>query len=249
MKLTFAFFAGLLSTGALAMVVPNSTALALAMSNSTALAPVESNSTALSPAVPSPTALTLVTPNSTALATAGPNSTALALVMPNSTALAPAGPSSTALALVMPNSTALGFPGLNHVQSRNAKAAIDQVRAEGLNRQACLAVISTALQESELHIYANPIVPASMNYPHDKVGGDQDSIGMFQQRAKFYSDIATDMSAAGSTRLFLADMKGIAGWQTMEVSALCQTVQKAEAGNLYGQRVSLAEQICSAAGF
>ncbi|KAM3551672.1 hypothetical protein ARSEF4850_007755 [Beauveria asiatica] len=249
MKLTFAFFAGLLSTGALAMVVPNSTALALAMSNSTALAPAESNSTALSPAVPSPTALTLVTPNSTALATAGPNSTALALVMPNSTALAPAGPSSTALALVMPNSTALGFPGLNHVQSRNAKAAIDQVRAEGLNRQACLAVISTALQESELQIYANPIVPASMNYPHDKVGGDQDSIGMFQQRAKFYSDIATDMSAAGSTRLFLADMKGIAGWQTMEVSALCQTVQKAEAGNLYGQRVSLAEQICSAAGF
>ncbi|KAM3441631.1 hypothetical protein MY4824_001409 [Beauveria thailandica] len=259
MKLTFAFFAGLLSSGALAMVVPNSTALALAMSNSTALVPAESNSTALSPAVPSPAALTLVTPNSTALATAGPNSTSLALVMPNSTALAPTGPSSTALALVMPNSTslalvmpnstALGFPGLNHVQSRNAKAAIDQVRAEGLNRQACLAVISTALQESELQIYANPIVPASMNYPHDKVGGDQDSIGMFQQRAKFYSDIATDMSAAGSTRLFLSDMKGIAGWQTMEVSALCQAVQKAEAGNLYGQRVSLAGQICSAAGF
>ncbi|OAA40511.1 NLP/P60 protein [Beauveria brongniartii RCEF 3172] len=209
MQLIFAFFAGLSSTGALALVVPNSTALA--------------------PAVPSSTALTLVTPNLTALA--------------------PAGPNSTVLALVMPNSTALGFPGLNHAQSRNAKAAIDQVRAEGLNRQACLAVISTALQESELQIYANPIVPASMNYPHDKVGGDQDSIGMFQQRAKFYSDIATDMSAAGSTRLFLADMKGIAGWQTMEVSALCQTVQKAEAGNLYGQRISLAEQVCSAAGF
>ncbi|KAM3528584.1 hypothetical protein MY4038_005819 [Beauveria bassiana] len=219
MQLTFAFFAGLSSTGALALVVPNSTALALAMSNSTALTP------------------------------AGPNSTALALVMPNSTAVAPAESNSTALALVMPNSTTLGFPGLNHVQSLNAKAAIDQVRAEGLNRQACLAVISTALQESELQIYANPVVPASMNYPHDKVGGDQDSIGMFQQRAKFYSDVATDMSAAGSTRLFLADMKGIAGWQTMEVSALCQAVQKAEAGNLYSQRIPLAEQVCSAAGF
>ncbi|KAH8708943.1 hypothetical protein HC256_008873 [Beauveria bassiana] len=193
MQLTFAFFAGLSSTGALALVVPNSTALAL--------------------------------------------------VMPNSTAVAPAVPSSTVMALVMPNSTTLGFPGLNHVQSRNAKAAIDQVRAEGLNRQACLAVISTALQESELQIYANPVVPASMNYPHDKVGGDQDSIGMFQQRAEFYSDVATDMSAAGSTRLFLADMKGIAGWQTMEVSALCQAVQKAEAGNLYGQRIPLAEQL------
>ncbi|EJP62867.1 peptidase M23B [Beauveria bassiana ARSEF 2860] len=239
MQLTFAFFAGLSSTGALALVVPNSTALALAMSNSTALTPAGPNSTALA----------LVMPNSTAVAPAESNSTALALVMLNSTAVAPAVPSSTVMALVMPNSTTLGFPGLNHVQSRNAKAAIDQVRAEALNRQACLAVISTALQESELQIYANPVVPASMNYPHDKVGGDQDSIGMFQQRAEFYSDVATDMSAAGSTRLFLADMKGIAGWQTMEVSALCQAVQKAQAGNLYGQRIPLAEQVCSAAGF
>lgn len=73
---------------------------------------------------------------------------------------------------------ARGYPGLNDVQSRNAMAAIGEVRAEGLNRQACLAVISTALQESELQIYANPRVPASMNYPHDKVGGDQDSVGM-----------------------------------------------------------------------
>lgn len=71
------------------------------------------------------------------------------------------------------------YPGLDAVQSRNAAAAIGEVRAEGLNRQACLAVISTALQESTLHIYANNAVPASLNYPHDLVGGDQDSIGTF----------------------------------------------------------------------
>lgn len=74
------------------------------------------------------------------------------------------------------------YPGLDAVQSRNAAAAIGEVRAEGLNRQACLAVISTALQESTLHIYANPAVPASMNYPHDLVGGDQDSVGMYKKR-------------------------------------------------------------------
>lgn len=74
------------------------------------------------------------------------------------------------------------YPGLDSVQSRNARDAIGEVRAEGLGRQACLAVISTALQESTLHIYANPAVPASMNYPHDLVGGDQDSVGKFQQK-------------------------------------------------------------------
>ncbi|KAJ3498337.1 hypothetical protein NLG97_g1199 [Lecanicillium saksenae] len=141
------------------------------------------------------------------------------------------------------------YPGLDAVQSRNAAAAIGEVRAEGLNRQACLAVISTALQESTLHIYANPAVPASMNYPHDLVGGDQDSVGMFQQRPEWYPDIAADMSAAGSTRQFLAAMKQVPNWQNMEVSALDQAVQKAEAGNLYAQRLPLANQVCSAAGF
>lgn len=71
------------------------------------------------------------------------------------------------------------YPGLDATQSRNAAAAIGEVRKEGLPRQACLAVISTALQESTLHIYANNRVPASLKYPHDLVGGDQDSIGTF----------------------------------------------------------------------
>ncbi|KAI0423478.1 peptidase M23B [Xylaria sp. FL1042] len=140
------------------------------------------------------------------------------------------------------------YPGLDDVQSRNAAAAIGEVRAEGLNRQACLAVISTALQESTLHIYANNAVPESLNYPHDLVGGDQDSVGMFQQRPEWYPDIAKDMSAAGSTSQFLAAMVAIPGWQTMEISALDQAVQKAEAGNLYAQRIPLATQVCDAAG-
>ena len=31
-------------------------------------------------------------------------------------------------------------------------------------------------------IYANPAVPASMGYPHDLEGGDQDSVGKFLPR-------------------------------------------------------------------
>ena len=72
---------------------------------------------------------------------------------------------------------------------------------------------------------------------------------MFQQRPEWYPDIAKDMSAAGSTSLFLAAMVQVPGWQTMEVSQLDQTVQNAQAGNLYGQRIPLATQVCDAAGF
>ena len=89
--------------------------------------------------------------------------------------------SGAAIARSVPKLTARAYPGLDDTQSRNAEAAINEIRAEGINpgRQACLAVISTALQESTLHIYANPAVPESMNYPHDLVGGDQDSVGKF----------------------------------------------------------------------
>ena len=72
---------------------------------------------------------------------------------------------------------------------------------------------------------------------------------MFQQRPEWYPDIAADKSAAGSTRQFLAAMVAVPGWETMEVSQLDQTVQKAEAGNLYAQRIPLATQVCDAAGF
>ena len=72
---------------------------------------------------------------------------------------------------------------------------------------------------------------------------------MFQQRPQWYPDIAADMSASGSTRQFLTAMKAVPGWETMEVSALDQEVQKAEAGNLYAQRLPLANDVCTAAGF
>ena len=178
--------------------------------------------------------------------------------------------SCAALARSIPHLAPRAYPGLDDTQSRNADGAIGEVRAEGLPRQACLAVISTALQESTLHIYANPAVPESLNYPHDLEGGDQDSvgkyptnrhpssrarsltelrIGMFQQRPEYYPDIAADMSASGSTAQFLAAMKQVPGWETMEVSALDQEVQKAQAGNLYAQRLPLANQVCDAAGF
>lgn len=72
---------------------------------------------------------------------------------------------------------------------------------------------------------------------------------MFQQRPEWYPNIAVDMDPAGSTGQFLDAMKQVNGWEWMEVSALCQQVQKAEAGNLYGQRIPEATQICNEAGF
>ncbi|KAL2163601.1 hypothetical protein VTH06DRAFT_5659 [Thermothelomyces fergusii] len=140
------------------------------------------------------------------------------------------------------------LPGLDSVQTRNARAIIAQADSEGVGRQGCLAVVATALVESGIRVLANPNVPESLNYPHDGLGTDHDSIGIFQQRAIYYPDIAADMDPARSAAQFLAKMKTISGWQTMDVGQLCQKVQVSAYPDRYGQRVPEATQICEAAG-
>lgn len=146
--------------------------------------------------------------------------------------------------------SAAGGPiaGLNAAQSAHAWAIMGEVRAEGLPHQACLAAFATGLVESSLRILANNGVPASLKYPHDGLGSDHDSIGIFQQRASVYKDVAADMDAAGSARQFFAVMKGIPGWQTMDVGTLCQKVQRSAYPTRYGQQVGTATKICAAGG-
>lgn len=140
------------------------------------------------------------------------------------------------------------LPGLDSTQSSHARAIIGEVKSEGVGRQGCLAAIATALVESSILVYANNAVPSSLNYAHDAVGSDHDSIGIFQQRASIYTNIAADMDPARSAGQFFSVMKGISGWQTMDVGTLCQKVQKSAYPDRYSERVGAATSICSAGG-
>jgi hypothetical protein len=91
-------------------------------------------------------------------------------------------------------------------------------------------------------------VPKSLNYPHDKVGSDHDSVGIFQQRVVYYPDIAADMDPAKSAAQFFKKMKAVSGWKTMAVGKLCQKVQVSAYPDRYAQRVAEATKICSAGG-
>ncbi|OQE40356.1 hypothetical protein PENCOP_c006G04702 [Penicillium coprophilum] len=140
------------------------------------------------------------------------------------------------------------LPGLTSTQSKHAKAIIGEAKKEGLGRQGCLAGIATGLVESNMLIYANKKVPASLKYPHDAVGSDYDSVGIFQQRAIYYPDIAADMDAAKSAAQFFKGMKNVSGWKTMEVGKLCQKVQGSAFPSRYAERVAEAKKICVAGG-
>ncbi|KAH8696632.1 hypothetical protein BGW36DRAFT_321998 [Talaromyces proteolyticus] len=138
------------------------------------------------------------------------------------------------------------LPGLDSTQSSHARAIIAEAKKESLGRQGCLAGIATALTESSILVYANEAVPESMKYKHDAVGSDHDSIGIFQQRAMYYPNIAADMDPAKSAAQFFAKMKEVSGWRSMNVGELCQKVQGSAYPTRYEQHLSAAEAICSA---
>jgi hypothetical protein len=94
------------------------------------------------------------------------------------------------------------------------------------------------------------VVAASFNYPHDGVGGDADSIGIFQQRVRYYPDVAADMDPTRSAAQFFAKMKAIPGWQTMDVGKLCQKVQVSAIPEQYNNKgLPIATPVCDAGGF
>ncbi|KAK9319794.1 hypothetical protein V1517DRAFT_28082 [Lipomyces orientalis] len=141
------------------------------------------------------------------------------------------------------------LPGLDATQSSHARAIIAEAKRENLGHQGCLAAITTAITESNILIYANRNVPASFNYPYDDVGHDYDSVGIFQQRVKYYPDIAADMDPAQSAGQFFAVMVKVSGWQTMDIGELCQTVQVSAFPAAYEPNVPAAQAICSAEGY
>nr|8B2E_A Chain A, Muramidase [Kionochaeta sp.] len=142
----------------------------------------------------------------------------------------------------------LVLPGLDALQTRNALAIIAEAKKENVGPHGCQAAITTGLTESSLRILANNAVPPSLQYPHDGLGSDHDSIGIFQQRASIYKDIRCDMDAACSASQFFKVMKGVSGWQTLDVATLCQRVQKSAYPAAYQKFTALAVGVCKAGG-
>lgn len=91
---------------------------------------------------------------------------------------------------------------LSEVQTRNARAIADVAKARGLDRAAAEIAVATSLAETGLINFANDgtselyaaeidrpltdlereVARRSLAYPHDEVGNNLDSIGLFQQR-------------------------------------------------------------------
>lgn len=83
-----------------------------------------------------------------------------------------------------------------------ALAIIAEGRRRNVTPRGIQIALSVALVESNLQMYANASVPESMTIPHDKVGADHDSVGLFQQRCPMWGPAEVLMNPALSAGLF-----------------------------------------------
>ena len=85
-----------------------------------------------------------------------------------------------------------------------------------LTKLAATIGVATGLVESgdPMKMYANSTVPESLKYPHDAVGSDHDSLGIFQQRAGAWGSVAERMDAYKSAQWFFRALQRVPNWET-----------------------------------
>lgn len=94
----------------------------------------------------------------------------------------------------------------------------------GAPQRAQVIAVATAMQEASLLMYANSGDAASLALPHDRVGNDHDSVGLFQQRPG-WGPVEVRMDAKASAKLFYDKLLALPGWDSMPLAEAAQSVQ------------------------
>lgn len=182
--------------------------------------------------------------------------TSSATSIPAATGTTAAASSATPDSLEIPRGT--GTVSLNSKQLAIATEIITVARQLGVSDKGVKIALMTALQESVLRMYANSSVPESLNYDHDAVGSDHDSLNPFQQRAGWGS-VEERMNLDYSIRAFFGGTDGpnggsprglldIDGWEGMTPGVAAQTVQVSAYPDAYDKWEAGAAHLISALG-
>ena len=90
-----------------------------------------------------------------------------------------------------------------------ARAIIAEGQRRRVTQRGIVIALATALVESAMKMWANAKVPESLSLPHDAVGSDGYSVGLFQQQVIrggtgqwWWADCATCMDPTKSAGLF-----------------------------------------------
>ena len=125
-----------------------------------------------------------------------------------------------------------------------------------VGRAGVVVALMAALTESTLRLLANTSAyPESASYPHDGVGSDHDSLGLFQMRPSAgWGTVAELMDPEYQARTFFGGVSGpnagsprglldIAGWQLLDPGAAAQAVEVSAYPDRYANFEPVAEAI------
>lgn len=164
---------------------------------------------------------------------------------------------STSTGSVVPAAASAG--DLNANQLKHAATIIQVGRTRHVSDKGIVIALSTALQESRLRIYANDgrgndLAPeqhgigASMHKPHDAVGTDHGSLGIFQQQWPWWGSMRELMDPAGAAGLFYSALVHVPGWAAMPVTTAAQSVQRSAYPEAYADDEPLARRLLTQLG-
>ncbi|WP_374225617.1 peptidase M23 [Micromonospora sp. C31] len=137
--------------------------------------------------------------------------------------------------------------GLDKAQMKNAEAIVRTGREMGMPRRALVIAVATAMQESNLYNVASGVLPESRDYPHQGIGWDHDSVGLFQQRSSSgWGEVGELMDPEFATRQFLSALARVPGWQQMRLTDAAQAVQISAYPEHYAKHESRATKVVAA---
>lgn len=129
---------------------------------------------------------------------------------------------------------------------------VQSAQDHGLPASGARIGVATALVEAgdPLQMWANNAVPESLNFPHDAVGSDHDSVGLFQQRDNgAWGTVAKRMDPYDSAGMFFDEMlRKFPNWQSMDPGAVAQGVQVSAFPDRYATKMGRAETLVAEAG-
>ncbi|SCE89145.1 Murein DD-endopeptidase MepM and murein hydrolase activator NlpD, contain LysM domain [Micromonospora coriariae] len=137
------------------------------------------------------------------------------------------------------------FTEYGDAQIRNAAIIIKVGQDLGVPSRGWVIALATAMQESALRNLANSGVPASLALPHEGVGADHDSLGLFQQRPGWGS-VTERMTPAYTARKFYEKLVKVRSWQRRPLTVVAQQVQVSAYPDAYAKHEELASQVVDA---
>ena len=137
--------------------------------------------------------------------------------------------------------------GLNQTQMNNAATIVRLARERDLPRRAMLIAVMTAFQESSLRNLANSSVPDSLDRPHEGVGEDFDSVGLFQQRpSQGWGTVTQLMTPRYAADAFYDRLLKISDWESLSLGDAAQEVQRSATPDAYAEHEDRANRIVDA---